>query len=133
MRPGQRACEECGEQILRLFTISGQLVDLDPNPHDDGTRIVVTVAGDIRARTLTGHDLPAPAGTGHRQHWCPAKGDVGPSCANPRCSLPMARTMDGKPNRDSYHPSCEPWFQDLLLAEKRARINAQFKRPRKRK
>ena len=133
MRPGQGVCDDCHETILRLFTIGGRLIDLDPEPHDDGNRTIVTVAGDIRARTLTGTDLPAPAGTAHKVHWCPAKGPTGPPCANPRCDLPLPREIGGKPCLWTYHPACEPEFTDQLLEEQRARVRRQFKPRRRRK
>lgn len=131
MGPGQSVCDDCHQPILRLFTLTGRLVDLDVEPHPDGTRIITTVDGDIRARTLTGHDLPAPDGTGHKLHYCPAREPAGPSCGNPACSIPMPRDIAIR-ERWTFHPCCEPEYLELIEQARRKRIRAQFRRHKKR-
>lgn len=126
MRPGQCACPSCGEQIIRLFTATARLLVLDPNPSDDGTRIIEHHDGQLRARTLVGPDLPAPAGTGHRLHQCGPPPAPGVRCAALACPGSTVRLLD------AYHPDCHPEVTDRQLVEQRARIAAQFKRRRKR-
>lgn len=127
MVPGQRSCEGCGQPIIRLFTLTLRLVDLDPLPSDDGTRVIVEQDGAIRVRTLTGPDLPAYDMPAHRAHACPDPGDqLGQACASPTCRRPLV------PLLDAYHPECHPEVTDRLLADQRARIAAQF-RPRRKK
>lgn len=126
MLPGQCECDDCGQLILRLFTVTGRLVELEPHTSDDGTRVIELDLGRIRARTLTGPELPAPEGTGRRLHLCTlAAGPEGVACASPTCWRPLT------PLLDAYHPECHPEVTDQLLAERRARIAAQFRRGRR--
>jgi hypothetical protein len=112
--------------ILRLFTVTGRLVELEPEPSADGTRIIEIDLGRIRARTLTGPELPAPDGTGRRLHQCTsAAGPTGVRCASPACGCP------DEPLVDAYHAVCHPEVTDKLLADQRATIARQFKRRRK--
>jgi hypothetical protein len=120
----QGACPLCEQPVIRLFTTTLRLIDLHPEPSDDGTRIIVEQDGWIRVRTLTGPDLPAPAGTGHRVHRCPTV-EQGEACASPVCRRPPV------PLLDAYHPDCHPEVTDKLLADQRARIRQQFRRKKR--
>jgi hypothetical protein len=122
----QGACPLCSEPVIRLFTIHLKLVDLDPDPSEDGTRIIVELDGGIRVRTLTGPDLPAPAGTGYRIHRCPQPPE-GERCASVHCRRPV-----GVPLLDAHHPECHPEVTDKLLADQRARMRQQFRAGRRR-
>lgn len=127
MAPGQRACEGCGATVLRLFTTTLRLVDLDPEPSEGGTRVIVEGNGGIRVRTLTGVELPALDGNAHRPHECEVPGEVGVKCAAVACPGRLV------PLLDAYHPECHPEVTDRLLAEQRARIRAQFRAGRRRR
>lgn len=126
MAPGQSVCDDCRQPILRLFTWLGRLVELEPEPSDDGTRIIELDLGRIRVRTLTGPELPAPNGTGRRLHLCTtAAGPTGVRCASPGCWCP------DEPLVDAYHAVCHPEVTDQLLAEHRATVRRQFRQGRR--
>lgn len=125
MAPGQGACDDCGAVILVLFTTSGHLTELDPEPVDDGTRLIVDLGGWIRARTLTGTELPHLDGPAYRLHRCPQP-EQPAACAYDGCRRPDVPLIDGV-----HHPECHPEVTDKLLADQRARIRSQFKRSRK--
>jgi len=125
MAPGQGVCDNCSAAVLRLFTVTGRLVELEPEPSDDGTRIIELDLVRIRVRTLTGPELPAPDGTGRRLHQCPQPVEQGEPCASATCRRPLV------PLLDAYHPDCHPEVTDKLLADQRARIRAQFRKGRR--
>lgn len=128
MHPGQSACDSCGAAILRLFTTNGHLAELEPDPHPDGTRIIVRgTDGSIRVRTLTGPELPDLLGLAFRVHRCEVPFIVGVRCAAGHCP--------GRPEPlvDAYHAVCHPEVTDRALAEHRATVARQFRQGRRRR
>lgn len=95
----------CGARVRWYYSTGGKILTLDTDSHEDGNVIIVSHDGRIRARILTGTELPAtqPA---YRRHRCPPKPErPGPVCAG--CHGPMDRTLAAL-ERWSYHPCCEP-------------------------
>jgi hypothetical protein len=103
----------CNATTLIAVTLGGRRITLDPDPHPDGTiTIVRTPNGDIRARILTGADLPAqrvawmphdrtcPAGI-HRARRATA---TTPKCR--ACGLPMDPWLPA--NGWNHHILCAP-------------------------
>ena len=127
MAPGQGACDDCGAVILVLFTTSGHLAELDPEPVDDGTRLIVDLGGWIRARTLTGTELPHLDGPAYRLHRCEVPREVGAKCAGLACP----GLVD--PLVDAYHAVCHPEVTDQQLAEHRATVRRQFRQGRRKR
>lgn len=105
-------CTGCSAPIRWVLTVGGKRMPLDPDPHPDGNVIRVEHDGLIRARVLTGDELPAqePA---WRAHWvtCPAsadfkrrKGATTPRCVECRQPLDPVLARLG----DRWHPCCAP-------------------------
>jgi hypothetical protein len=82
------ACPDCGGGIRTVITEGGKHRTLDSIPHPDGNHVIVTRESDgaVRARVLTGRDMPAQSGRGHRVHRCLPVGP-GPLCSV--CYEPM--------------------------------------------
>lgn len=123
MGPGQSACDDCGESVIRLYSVAGQLVQLDATPTTYGNRIIADVAGLTRVRTLTGPELPYLDGDAYCLHRCGLAALAGDKCASPSCRRPQVGLIDGV-----HHPECHPEVTDKLLADRRATIRRQFKR-----
>jgi len=68
-------CPDCNGGIRIVITEGGKHRTIDSIPHPDGNHVIITRESDgaIRARVLTGRDMPAPDGFGHRLHRCPGR------------------------------------------------------------
>jgi hypothetical protein len=62
----------CGTRVRWYYSTGGKILTLDTDSHEDGNVVIVSHEGRIRARILTGTELPAtqPA---YRRHRCPPK------------------------------------------------------------
>jgi hypothetical protein len=108
----------CGARVRWYITIGGKPVQLNADPHPDGNVIVVPHDGHIRARILTGNDLPAQQ-QAYRRHICPpTPGRPGPACG--ACKAPMDRAL-ATLERWSVHPTCEPDYVAELKPKRRKR------------
>lgn len=117
---GERPCLRgggCGATVRWVLTVNHRRLDLDVDPDTNGTVIIVELDGRIRARVLTGVEMPAQQ-QAFRMHRCPPKRErPGPACAG--CQLPMPRDL-AITEGWTHHPSCEPAFL-LRLAQDRLR------------
>jgi hypothetical protein len=109
-----------------VITLGSRRWPLDPEPVEAGTVILVERPdGSIRARVLTGAELPAPAGVPtYQMHACwrgRTGHPTGPRCR--RCKGPMDPHL-AHLERWTEHPCCEPEFQRAL-----ARANSTPARP----
>ncbi len=52
-------CRDCGAPVVNALTEGGRAIELDADPHPDGTVVLYDVDGHARARVLTGAQLPA--------------------------------------------------------------------------
>jgi len=102
----------CGATIRWVITIAGRRMPINPDPHPDGTIIREVTPEGIRARVLTGDQLPAQQ-TAWQPHWvtCPdspqfrdRKARTTPRCR--ACSGPLDPWLvaQGRP----WHVLCEP-------------------------
>lgn len=88
-------CRCCRTPVRYRLTIGGKRIAVDPAPHPDGT---VVLEPDLRARILTGDQLPAQT-VAYREHRC---GQV----ARPRLCRACHKPID--PAAGALHPGCEP-------------------------
>lgn len=111
-------CSSCGARVKRVITIGAAIRDLEPEPRPDGNTIIVDHEGRIRARVLTGDEMPAQQ-EAFKAHQCPPKPRPGPPCA--RCTLPMNRELalaEGWVD----HPACDGNYHiELLRLRRRTR------------
>lgn len=129
----------CGANIWHALTVEGRRVALEPHPSPHGTVILANVDGRIRAKLLTGAELPA-----QQQAWvrhiltCPASPErqrrtqaAAPKCgyrcgvrmdpwliehgytSHPNCSDPPTTSRGAVIVREALHPRPEP-EQDAL-------------------
>ena len=99
-RPTTALCKGCPAQVSWVLTVGGRRMPLDVVPTADGTVVVeVQADGTVRARVLTGSELPAQ-GVAYRPHWqtCPSSEsfrrrqvDHGPKCG--ACRQPLDRWL----------------------------------------
>lgn len=104
----------CTARIRWVITLAGARMPLEPQPDPDGNVIAVRLEdGSIRARVLTGAELPAQQ-TAWMPHWrnCPdspeyrrRKTRTGPKCK--ACGGPMDPDL-ARTERWTTHPSCDP-------------------------
>jgi hypothetical protein len=122
----------CDELIRWLFSESGKRLPVDPDPHPDGTVVLVVVEGKTLARVLTGAQLPAQE-TAYRAHWttCPGSDAMrakkarearrGPLCA--ACGKPMDANLVADEG-STEHPSCDrvedAKYRSAVAARRRA-------------
>lgn len=106
---GESACTICRAPIWWRLTIGGRRFPLDQAPVDGGNVTVITTPqGKVRARVLTGPDMPAPEGVDtYRIHECPKTQRPGPRCRG--CQQPMPRDLAAAESW-THHPACEPGF-----------------------
>lgn len=112
--PGVCSGPHCGRPILWVMTIGNARMPLDPNPHPDGNVVPVHLGpGNVRARILTGNDLPAlePAYMPHHrtcpdsEHYRRRKAATAPKCAA-GCGIPLHPMLVEAGER--YHVNCAP-------------------------
>lgn len=112
---GDATCpkEHCRAPIVWRLTVNNRRISLDVDPHPDGNVIVVEQDGRIRARILTGVEMPAQEDA-YRQHQCPKPEPVGPACTV--CWLPMPRDPA---YREHWwcHPCCDPEYNRELAEQ----------------
>jgi len=104
----------CTALIRWVITLANARMPLEPDPHPDGNVIRVRLEdGSIRARVLTGNELPAQQ-TAWMPHWrnCPdspefrkRKARTGPRCK--ACEQPMDPDL-ARLERWTTHPACDP-------------------------
>lgn len=109
----------CGQMIRWLFTEARKRIPLDPDPHPDGTVVLVKVGHETLARVLTGAQLPAQE-TAYRAHWatCPGSDAMrakkareaarGPLCGG--CGSAMPADLAGLEHWE-FHPCCDPRYR----------------------
>jgi hypothetical protein len=120
---GADRCSACRAPVRTAITEAGKIRDLQPDPHPDGNHILITTPrGHIRARVLTGADMPAPDGTGYLMHRCPPPPTPGPACAG--CGLPMDRDLSAIEPDHHFHPCCEPDYRREAGRQAAARARA---------
>ena len=98
-------CSLCGAEVRRVITLGAIIRDLEPEPRPAGNHIIVTNdQGEIRAKVLTGPELPAEQDA-YVIHKCPPKpvAATGPACA--ACGLPMHAELAASQGWRT-HPSC---------------------------
>lgn len=109
-------CTACGAPIRWVITIGDRRMPLDPEPHEDGNVVPVVVDGGlVRARVLTGAELPAqePA---FRAHFvtCPQAAEfrrrriaTTPRCHG--CGQPLDPVLGRRLDwLGRWHPCCAP-------------------------
>jgi hypothetical protein len=109
-------CRGCGAEVLRHITIGAKIRDLEPGARPDGNTIIVEHEGRIRARVLSGDEMPAQQ-EAFKAHQCPPKERPGPPCA--ACLLPMHREL-AISERWTTHPACDPEHHIERLRRRRA-------------
>lgn len=105
-------CRDCGGPVLVVVSEQGRRLELDRDPHPDGTVVRVLVDGRPLARVLPGDQLPA-----QEQAWqrhtatCPespaarrAKARQAPRCRV--CTGPLDQALADVENHDT-HPACD--------------------------
>lgn len=101
------ACRSCGEPIRWFLTITGRRIPIDPTPHPAGTVIRITDEnGRVRARVLTGNELPAQE-TAWRDHRATCtRIRAGPRCT--RCQGLLDPDVAEAEPWHTTHPTCDP-------------------------
>jgi hypothetical protein len=123
-------CPACRCGIRIVITEGGKHRTIDTIPHPDGNHVIVTRESDraIRARVLTGRDMPAPDGRGHRVHRCPPVAP-GPLCEV--CGEPMNRAVSEALKLTAHvGPGCDQIYNRALLA---LGLPASLRKPRARR
>jgi hypothetical protein len=106
-------CRDCGGPVLPVITEQGRRLELDPDPHPDGTVVRVMVDGRPLARVLTGLELPALE-TAWRRHTatCPESSEARRRRARaaPRCRVctgPLDPNLAAHEPQHDTHPACD--------------------------
>ena len=97
-----------------VLTVGGNRIRVEPGRVPDGT-VLPTREGDlIRARVLTGPDLPAPGGAyvDHRKTCGKARGPKAPTCLADGFPLDPWLVAQG----ERYHVGCKPMTGREILA-----------------
>lgn len=122
----------CGRPIRWVLTVGGKRMPLDPDPAPDGNVVRTVVEGSVRARVLTGDELPAqdPAWVPHHRT-CPAAAQFRRNRARAvkrcrGCTDPLDPVLAAA--GDLYHPLCAP--TDLREQVERARAAVRGQTPR---
>jgi hypothetical protein len=115
---GNDACPQCREPVQRMITHGGRIRDLEVHSHPDGDHVIEWADQHIRARVLTGLELPAQGPPAFRRHECPPAPPPGPNCAE--CGHEMPREI-ATLLRWTEHPACDPDFTAQLNEERLAR------------
>lgn len=110
-------CTACGAVIRWVITIGDRRMPLDVDAHEDGNVVPVVVDGGlIRARVLTGAELPAQQ-TAYRAHFvtCPQASEFRrrKTATTPRChgcGQPLDPILSRRGNAWTarWHPCCAP-------------------------
>lgn len=124
-------CSACRAPVRPVITEQGRHRDLDPGPVDGGNVIIVEVAGNIRARVLTGSSGGPDGAETFRMHQCPPPPPPGPACDS--CRLPMMPREFAIRTKQERHAACEPDHLEQLQVEARqeAARRARARRGRK--
>jgi len=127
--PATALCSSCRAPIRWVVTLGDKRMPLDVDPHPDGTVVrTVTRDGLVRARVLTGDQLPAQE-TAYRSHFvtCPnaaqhrrRKALATPKCYG--CLHPMDPVLAAAGDR--YHPGCAPNTEAMRAALDAARADS---------
>ena len=116
------ACRACSRGVRWAVTEAGARILVDADPHPDGVVTVVSTPAGVRARILTGAQLPAQE-TAYQPHarTCPhavRQAPRGPRCE--RCRGPMPTDL-ARLERWRWHPNCDPREQAGLDLARRLR------------
>lgn len=124
-------CPVCHDPVQRYITHGGRIRDLEPTAHADGDHVIEWQNGHIRARVLTGLELPSQGPPAFRRHQCPPTPPPGPNCQG--CGLPMPRQIAELLDWVT-HPACDFEYQHWLKQEYWKTRHRQFRQGnRKRK
>lgn len=106
-------CRACGQPIRWVITEGGRRIALDPDPVDGGNIVPIYVEDRLRARVLTGTELPHE-GPAWRRHSaaCPESAEARARRARlaPRCTVclnPMDTDL-ARLEQWTTHPACDP-------------------------
>lgn len=113
---GDQSCRGCRTRVRYVLTLGGKRIALDPAPHPDGT---VVLEPDLRARILTGDQLPAQR-QAYREHRC---GQV----ARPRLCRACREPIHAAAG--ALHPGCEPAPRPEATPEPAGPTHAQEELP----
>jgi hypothetical protein len=117
LRPGTPATctgPHCGREIRWVITLGDKRLPLDPDPSPDGNVVLERQPdGSIRARVLTGHELPAQGNAWVPHHrTCPDAADFRrrQAATAPRCRAGCGYPMDPwlAAHGWRYHVLCAP-------------------------
>lgn len=106
-------CSACGAPVRWVLTLGDRRMPLDPEPHEDGNVVRrTTKEGAVRAKVLTGEELPAQE-TAWRSHFvtCPQADTFRRRKALSRkkcrgCTYPLDKALADA--GEVYHPTCAP-------------------------
>lgn len=103
---GLMRCPRCGRPIRWVLTGTGRRIAIDPEPDPAGTVIRVEDPSDgtVRARILTGVEMPAQE-TAWIRHEAICRVRPGPLCRT--CRGPMDAGL-ARSEGWTTHPSCDP-------------------------
>lgn len=101
-----KPCPRCGRPIRWVLTGTGRriAIDLDPDPAGTVVRGEDPGDGTVRARVLTGVEMPAQE-TAWTRHEATCRARLGPRCRT--CRGPMDAGL-ARSERWTTHPSCDP-------------------------
>lgn len=111
-------CTTCGAVVQRYITLGGRTVDLETEAHENGNYVIEWANQHIRARVLTGPEMPSQDLPAFKLHLCPATTPRGPSCG--ACGREMPREI-ATLLRWTDHPACDPDFLAQLAEERLTR------------
>jgi len=118
----EETCPRCGARVWWRLSVEGTRLRLDADPSAAGTVIILDLAGAVRAKCLTGPELPAQQ-EAFRMHACARP--AGPP--DPNCVV-CGRAMPGDIARELGwidHPGCDQEYQAevvrLRIAKRAAR------------
>ncbi len=126
--PDVRPCPACGTSTIIVLTEGGYRIRVEPGRVPGGTVMPTTTGGKVRARILTGTELPAPGGAyvDHRKTCGKAKGPKAPTCLADGYPLDPWLVERG----ERYHVGCKPMTgREILAAAETSTAGAHPGRP----
>lgn len=102
----EEKCPLCGAPVWWRVSVLGTRLRLDVDPDPSGSVIVIeTPDGKVRAKVLTGPEMPAQQ-EAFRQHRCPPTSEPSKPCRC--CRRPMRPVWLFQLLRWDHHPGCDP-------------------------
>lgn len=111
-------CPRCGAPVWWRLSVEGTRLRLDAAPSPKGTVIILDLDGRVRAKCLTGPELPAQQ-EAWTLHACARRdGAPDPNCV--ACGRPMPRDIATELGWTDHPACCREYHAEVVRLAKRA-------------